>query len=716
MLKLALLSLLLSLSLLASDKVKIYASAMESEGNIVYANKGITVIYQDYVLTAQRARYDKDSGDLELYENIRVNKGGNFKILGKYAKLNIAKKERLFEPFYMIDKDSELWLSADKGETKSEDIEISSGTLSGCNPMDPIWTLDFSSSDYNTDSKWMNVYNARLYIGDIPILYTPYFGYSLDTSRRTGLLMPQLGLSDDEGIYYEQPIYIAEQNWWDLELRPQLRTQRGEGIYSTFRFVDSKTSRGEITTGYFKEKKEFFLENSLQNDSHYGYNIEYDNSDFINQWFGTDLSGQSGMYADINHMNDVDYINLSSNDTENQNTATQVLSRINLFYNTDNFYVGTYFKYYQDLTLSNNDNTLQQLPTLHLHSYLDTLLQDHLLYALDVQSNNIQRNINTSVVQTDINLPITLQTPLFDEYLNLAYKANLYMQHSTFRGTEELQTNINYRDGYYARNSHTLALSTQLTKAYETFSHVIGLNLSYNRAGSDTKNGFYEDYVDMNSSEQELYSFYQISDIVDALQIDFSQYLYDTKANEILYHRLSQNIAYAENGDQLGELENELEYKLTDYLSFYNDMFFNYDELRFSKIFNSLTFNHYGLNLTASHLYKDTFDKTATGIDRYTSYLTSSIGYTYNKHYSYSAVYNYDLEAQQKKNMSIGFMYKKRCWDFGLRYSENRRPILTNTGTPDYIDDRYVYLTIVLKPLMQSNNASSFISYRLPQE
>jgi LPS-assembly protein len=721
MLKLTFLFLLIALPLFANEKVKIYASSLQTQENIVRANDGITVIYQDYVLTAKSAKYDKESGDLELYENIRVNKGSVYKILGKYAKLNIAKKKRLFQPFYMLEKESELWLSADEAKTEAQDIDISSGTLSGCDPMDPIWTLDFSSSDYNTESKWMNLYNARLYIGDIPVLYTPYFGYSLDTTRRTGLLMPQLGLSDNEGLYYEQPLYIAQQNWWDLELRPQIRTGRGEGLYQTFRFVDGENSHGEITAGYFKEHNSYFLENSLQNDSHYGFNIKYDNNNFINQWFGTDLGGQSGIYADINHMNDVDYINLSSNDTENQNTATQVLSRLNMFYNMDKHYIGAYFKYYQDLTQPDNDNTLQKLPTFQYHNYLDTLLEDHLLYSLDVQANNIQRGRNTSVMQTDINLPVTLRTSIFDEYLNLSYRANLYMQYSQFRGEGEEDNlenplDVIYEDGYFARNYHTLSASSQLTRAYESLSHVIGLSLTYNKSGSNAKSGFYQDYIDANESLQEDYKFYQISNIEDELQIDFIQYLYNEKAQQILFHRLAQKISYTDNGDQFGELENELEYKITSYLSLYNNMFYNYDEGKFSKIFNSVVFNKYGLNLSISHLYKDSFKVPTTDLPRYTDYLTSSATYNYNKHYSYSAIYNYDIQAQQKKNLSVGFTYKKRCWDFGLRYSENRRPVLTNSGAADYIDDRYVYLTIVLKPLMQSNNASSFISYRLQDD
>ena len=238
--------------LLASDKVEIYASKLtSSDKGIINASGGVSVLYKDYVITANRARYDKRTGALELFKNIRVNYAGKYKVLGEYAKLNIAKKERLFKPFYMLDKRSDVWMSAGSGNANKEEIDISEGTVSGCNPLDPLWTMEFSSSDYNTESKWINLYNMRLYLYDIPVLYTPYFGYSLDTTRRTGLLKPSIGLSNDEGFYYQQPIYIAEQNWWDLEILPQIRTSRGAGIYTNFRFVDSKVSHGEFKMGYF---------------------------------------------------------------------------------------------------------------------------------------------------------------------------------------------------------------------------------------------------------------------------------------------------------------------------------------------------------------------------------------------------------------------------------------------------------------------------------
>lgn len=721
MLKYFLLFSLLYATLYGSEKVEIYAGSMDSKNELVDAKDGVTVIYGEYILTSKTALYNRKSGDLLLKGSVRVNKGKEYKLLGETAQINIINKKRVFKPFYMADKATQLWMSAGEGKTESEVLKIESGVLSGCDPIDPIWQIEFSSADYNSDDKWMNIYNARLYIEDIPVFYTPYFGYSLDKTRRSGLLMPSVGYSADEGVYYEQPIYIAPQNWWDLELRPQIRTKRGGGIYETFRFVDSPISKGEFSAGYFKEKDDYFKEKQLTNQTHYGFRLKYENSDFLDQWFGMDLEGKSLIYVDINHMNDVEYVNLSSNNIQNRSTATQVLSRVNMFYNTENHYVGTYFKYYQDLTEQNNDKTLQKIPTLQYHYYLDTFLDDHLIYNLDVQTNNITRQEGATALQTNINLPIVLQTSLFDEYLNISYKANLFMQQSTFSNDTKTTTpQIELQNGYIVRNYHTLSINTQLTKGYKDFSHVVGFGVSYNMTGSESRDGYYSDNEEFCADPANKFDpekpatfqceFYNISTIQDEAQLEFIQYIYNDKAEQVLYHRLSQLVLNSKKESLYGELENELDYKVTSHISFYNNMFFNYKEQKFSKLLNKISLSNYGATLAVSHLYKDSFDSADKY--QYTSYLTSTLRYNYDKHYSFSGLYNYDIETHEPKSREIGFMYKKRCWDFGIRLSENRQPITTVNGD-SYIDERYIYFTVLLKPIMKPGR-SSVLTYKFP--
>jgi LPS-assembly protein len=702
------------------DKVEVYATSMDTKNNVVEARGEVVVIYQDYQLSAQKALYDRNSGELELFGNIRATKGDNIKLLGNYAKLNIAKKERTFKPFYMLEQESNVWLSGSSSFAKDAKVEIESGVMSGCNPNDPLWKMEFTSSDYNTDTMWLNLYNAKFYIYDIPVFYTPYFGYSLDTTRRTGILPPMVGYSENEGFYYSQALYIAEQNWWDLELKPQIRTNRGYGLYSTFRFLDSIVSKGTLSAGYFREKNSYFLENSLANKKHYGFNLNYNNSDVVNQWFNTNLEGQSGLYTDIHNMNDVDYINLSTNDTTQNATATLLYSRINLFYNNDDNYYGAYFKHYKDLTRDSNDETLQNLPALQYHRYLDTIFEDHLLYSLDIKNNNYYRSVGKSATQTDINIPITLQTSLFDEYMNISYKSNIYAQHTGFKGEAKADDLFKdeYHNGYFARNYHTLSASSQQTRAYDELTHVLDFGASYKVGGTETRDGYYEerkDYCSISTNKTKaICEFYNITDIEENLQLYFSQYIYDNLGKQLVYHRLAQSFSYEDVNGGAEELENELDYQITDSINFYNNMFYNYDESGFSKNFNKISYSDNSFNIDLSHMYKNSFIPSTATTLQHTSYMTSSIGYKYNKHYSYNFKYNYDLERKLKKNIEIGFLYQKRCWDFGIRYAENNRPVLDAFGQPDSIRDRYIYFTIRLKPVMSSDGGMSGFAFRLP--
>jgi len=713
MLKLFSFLVVFSIVLVAKEQVEIYASSMKSQDNIVKTYGEVTVIYKDYFLTAKEAIYNRNTGELELFDNVRINYKNSYKILGNYAKLNIINKNKSFKPLYLLEKKSQVWISSKSAASVNENMHIESGSLSGCDPVNPLWTMNFTSSDYNTKTKWLDIYNARLYIYDIPVLYTPYFGYSLDKTRRTGLLLPSLGFSDDEGFYYQQPIYIAEQNWWDLEISPQIRTNRGLGLYATYRFVDSKISSGELKTGYFKEKTGYFKENDLVNRSHYGFNFKYKNTDFVNQWFNTKLEAQSGLYVDITDMNDVDYINLSTNNSIKTITTSQVLSRINSFYNDDKDYYGIYFKYYKDLALQSNDNTLQKLPTFHYHRYLETLLDEHLMYNIDIQTNNIYRIINKKVVQTNLNAPVTLQTSLLDEYLNLSYTAYFYAQYSNFSGTQQIPTDDKYPNSLYLKEYNILSASTQLTRAYKEITHTVEFEVEYTFDGSQAKDGFYDyndEYcLDINNQDDARCEFYNISEIQKTLKLNFSQYIFDNSGKQKLYHRLTQYILNDQSGyDRYGDLESELDYQITDDFDFYNNSFYNYDQKKFSKIYNKLAFNGKKINFSLSHLYKNLFNYTKD------NYLTFSTKYKQNPHYSYTLRYDYDMELNLRKNAEIGFLFQKRCWEFGLKYVENNRPILTNNSNTDSIKDKYIYFTIVFKPFMDSNDTPIFI-HKLPQ-
>lgn len=698
--------------LFAADKVEVFATQLDSNVTHMHAYGDVVVLYKGHYLSANEAYYNRDSGDLELHGNITAIEGDKYVALGEHAKLNIKAKERTFTPFYLVDKDSKLWMTSGKVHATETKFDLHSGRISGCNPNDPLWHIDFSSSDYDSESKWMNVYNARLYIDDIPVFYFPYFGYSLDETRRSGLLMPSFGVSSNEGLYYQQPIYIATQDEWDLELRPQTRSERGSGIYATLRFADSKVSKGSVTLGYFEERESYVNEFDLANQKHYGGSLKYENSDFLKQWFGVDAKGQSGIYSDVTLMNDVDYINLSENDETKNATSNQIFSRINLFYNEEDNYLGTYFKYFQDLSQESNDGTIQKLPIVQYHHYLQNFFNDHLYYNVDIKSTNYYRKVGKTAIETNLNIPITLQTSLFDEYLDVSYQADLKGTHIDFSGSNSgtgTYSDINNSSGLNGRVSNNFAVSTHLSRGYEGYVHAIAFGVSYTDPGVNYKSGYFEDEEDICSSGALTATgecdYYNLNEPQRLTKLEFTQFIFDDKGTQKLYNRLSQNFSHDNKADVYGEIENELEVAFTDKISFYDNTFYNHSRKVLRKTLNTLRYNDESYNVGFSHLFEDKAD----GIN--TSYLTVDAAYRYNKHYSYLARYAYDIESEQKKSAEIGFLYSKRCWDFGLRYVENNRPILTQSGTNNSVYDRYIYFTIILKPI-----GGSEINYKLPAE
>jgi len=722
MLRLLLLSFLLLLTLQAKEQVEFYAKHVDQEGTKIIAEGDVFIIYEDAYMTADRATYDRNSTELELFGHVVTLKGSEYQMMGEHVKLNMKNKKREIAPFFMIEKESKLWVSAQKTSTCEETFNIEAGVVSGCNPDNPMWEIYFSSSDYNEKTKWLNLYNARFHIGGIPIFYLPYFGYSTDTTRRSGLLMPSVGISGSEGFYYEQPIYIVVGDEVDIELRPQVRTTRGKGLYGTLRFADSKYSKGSFTMGYFSEKDSYYKENNLQNKSHYGFGFKYKNTRILQNWLGLDWEGQSGLYSDIQWMNDVDYINLAGNDTINNVTSNQVYSRVNLFYNEEDNYYGTYLKYYLDLNPEypeKRNATIQKLPTVQYHHYLDTFLDQHLYSSLNMSANNYARQQGKTGTELQVTLPIALQASLFDEYLNVAYKAKLQGRMIDFRGEPDVNVTTGiYDTGYYGSLSHELSAGTYVTKGYAEYAHTMGLSATYNKFGVDKKTGYY-DKVENNCTSGNSKSldceFYTLDNVADNVDFQFTQYLIDSSGKEKIYHRLSQPVIVQSGIDiktGLGDFENELRWNITDSISFYDNSFYSFDRSEWRKTLNTIRYKDSSFNLGLSYLYENKIYqyKNQTGTDEdepYTNYLTTDLSYRYNEHYKYFTKYALDVENNLKKYAEVGFLYSKRCWDFGLRYVENNRPVLLQGGKTDSVYDKYVYFTIIMKPL-----GGSEVNYR----
>jgi len=661
--------LFLTVSFAEVQNVEVLAKNVKKDGFIIHAKGNVVLYSQKYLITADKADYNQKTGDLSLFGDITVLEGIQFSSKSGKVKLNLNTDVGSFEPLFFFNDVSNLWISCQSATSNPQYYLTHKSIVSSCNVQDPDWKIDFSSGELNRKTNFLSIYNAVFYAGKVPILYLPYFGFSTDKTRKTGLLRPNIGYSGSEGLFYAQPIYLAPYINWDLQITPQLRSKRGIGVNSVFRYVDSPYSKLNIQTGIFDEYTKYAQKNSLVNSKHYGFELNYDRSKLFSGYFNQGV--EDGLYLDFTYLDDIDYLNTKNNDGASYNKL--VTSTFNYYFEKDLDYYGLYAKYYIDTSKVSNKDTLQELPTLQYHRFSNTLFWDKLLYSVDLKSKNYDRAVGLNATQYELNVPFTFYFSFLNDYLKFSFSENIYLTYVDY--SNQTTPVIN---GQYFRNYHKFSIYTDLAKVYDNFYHTMYMSLDYVVPSKEDKSGYFADFTPTNTTQK-------------SVTFNLVQYFYNSDGDKKVSHTLKQQYFFSGYRYKYGDLENNLKIYFTDKINFSNTIFYSHEYSRFSKIQNSFNYSNDIYNASLTHTYENT-----QTLD--TSFLTFAFDTNYFRNYNLFASVNYDFKNNFFKSWKIGFKRKKKCWDYSLVYSENTTPQLTSTSN-NSINKKGIYILFNLYPI-----------------
>ena len=181
-------SLIITSSLLCAEEIKnekfqLISKNIDTKDNIVVATGDVVVFSPTYYLSADKIIYNKDNETFELFNNVLIIKENNIQTQSEYAFVDLKKDAFTQNPMFLYESKDKIWMNSNASTKETEIVELDSTILSSCDCLDPIWSIRASSADYNTEDKWINTYNPRLYIKNVPILYSPYLGLSADKTR-----------------------------------------------------------------------------------------------------------------------------------------------------------------------------------------------------------------------------------------------------------------------------------------------------------------------------------------------------------------------------------------------------------------------------------------------------------------------------------------------------------------------------------------------------
>ena len=687
-------SLVITSSLLYSQEIKnekfqLISKDINTKDNIVIATGDVVVFSPTYYLSANKIIYNKENETFELFDNVLIIKDNNIQTQSEYAFVDLKKDAFTQNPMFLYENKDKVWMNSNKSTKETEIIQLDSTILSSCDCLDPIWSIRASSADYNTDDKWINTYNPRLYIKNIPVFYSPYLGFSADKTRRTGLLIPTLGYSSSEGFSYFQPIFYAPTQNYDFELVPQIRSNRGYGSYLYYRYADSQDSILEMKTGIFKEQNDYVTDNSLNSDLHYGFDLDYQKRNL----FTNTSKAQDGLYTSINYLNDIEYITLE-NDDSSSSSDSEVESKINYFYNTNDYYAGVYGRYYIDTAADSNAGTLQELPQVQFHSYNKESFIDDLVYSLDTKVSNYTRSEGITADVYKISAPLSYSKYFLDDFMYLTLENEIVLMKYDY---DNFGSN-DYEDGTLIQNRSSISVGSDLIKRYDKYLHTINLNAKYSIPTNLNKDGdLYQITTETNSDKETELEAFDIVDEEKNVELSVNQSIYGKNSlKQLINHKVSQSILYDElDNPKLQDLENYVKIN-HDYGSVSGKTVYNIQDEEFVENSASSTFAYNDLSLTLGYYQSKETDNTTNDREDLESYRIST-SYKLSKDYKVSYYENYNVEDSEMSKQGVALSIDDDCWNLNLKFQNEI--VSSSSSTADGTDQKVFFVTLLLKPL-----------------
>ncbi len=634
-------------------------------GNAVLINSG-------YFVTAQSAKYDKERRLLHLKGGVKILKDGTLALSSEEVFLDLRDDNAFAKPFFIQDHSTGIWVTSSQANFNKDRYDFGRVAASSCSLENPFWRFEASEGYLDTNTKWLHLYNPKIYIKDIPVFYMPYLFLSTNRERTSGLLMPKTALSEKDGLMYMQPFFYAPSLNWDVEFRPLMMSNRGGGLGLEFRFIDSLDSSGSFYAGYYSDMDDYKEKNGLKNSDHYGYGLYYQSSSFLEKY--SRYIQDDGLYVDANFVNDIDYLNIEDFENEYYSKERTVTSKLNYHIKDDDDFYGLYARYFIDTSKHNNKNTIQNLPTLNYHRFSKPIFFDNLLYSLDMNFKNFTRGEGYRAREYNIDIPVSIYFPLLNDYLTLGIKQSLYFSQVNYDDMEL----IDY--GRFLRTYHEISLKSDLIKEYKDFDHVLNLSMDYVLPGIKGKEGLFMDIIELPNERERL-------------NFGIDQYAYDKKSNLKLYHRLKQSIHLDSSKYRYSNLKSEFGYFIDDELKFDFDFEYSFEESKISNIKTYLDYKKDGYGIGFGHFYRDIGGEEP----KRDSFLQLSANRDFRDFTIYGNL-GYDYENDRFKNYEIGIGKEERCFYYRLAYKRSLTPIMTSFGS-DSFEESFLFFEFRFVPL-----------------
>ncbi|STX27730.1 organic solvent tolerance protein [Legionella beliardensis] len=266
------------LPLAREDEIQVFANRMSlhNEGRSELQGN-VEVRQTNRILNAQTAYIYRDAKTnqvtgVELLGSVRYMEPGRIMIARKVTINPQDKSGKAEDVLYRFNSPGRgavlpAWGRASLIERlANKDYFLAKATYSTCAPQDNAWHIEAKKINLDNARSEGVARDASLFIGDIPIFYTPYLTFPTSKERKSGFLLPTIGSSSIGGFDFSLPYYWNIAPNYDATFYPHLYTRRGIMLGEQFRYLTT-TSSGQIYASFLPHDSAYddFIRNNVNN-------------------------------------------------------------------------------------------------------------------------------------------------------------------------------------------------------------------------------------------------------------------------------------------------------------------------------------------------------------------------------------------------------------------------------------------------------------------
>lgn len=210
--------------------VRIVADRVDYDRNadVIELRGDVEVTQAEQRLEADRSTYERRTGQLDASGQVYLGSSG-LRIQGDRAQYNlVTKRGKIDAARYRLSGSANLLGTAEEAEILSErQSRFHNITYTTCPPGNADWSIKARDLKLDQETGLGHAWHARIRVGKIPVLYSPYLFFPIDDRRRSGFLIPSFGSSNTTGTDISIPYYWNIAPNMDATLIPRYMSTRG---------------------------------------------------------------------------------------------------------------------------------------------------------------------------------------------------------------------------------------------------------------------------------------------------------------------------------------------------------------------------------------------------------------------------------------------------------------------------------------------------------